>query len=114
MDGSKPKAKSFHTSKRLVFEARMRVQANGGAPGVDAVSIGQFKSDEANNLYKVWNWSCWICRRAAVAAVIAVGWLARPFPKKLTRRPLSEVTYLDTWRRASPTADEIARDTVAI
>jgi retron-type reverse transcriptase len=55
MDGSTPKAKSFDISKRLVFEAWEKVQANGGAPGVDAVSITMFKAEETNNLYKVWN-----------------------------------------------------------
>jgi hypothetical protein len=35
-----PKVKSFEIDKRLVHEAWMKVQANGGAPGVDAVSIG--------------------------------------------------------------------------
>ena len=39
MEGSKPKAKPFEIRKRLVYEAWMKVQANGGAPGVDAVSI---------------------------------------------------------------------------
>lgn len=55
MGGSKPKVKSFDISKRLVFEAWKKVQANGGAPGVDAVSITQFRVDEANGLYKLWN-----------------------------------------------------------
>ncbi len=55
MDRSQPKAKSFDISKRLVFEAWEKVQANGGAPGVDAVSITVFKAEEADNLYKVWN-----------------------------------------------------------
>jgi len=55
MDRSKPKAKSFDISKRLIFEAWEKVQANGGAPGVDAESITMFKADETNNLYKVWN-----------------------------------------------------------
>jgi len=55
MDRSSPKVKSFEIPKRLIYEAWEKVQANGGAPGVDAVSITLFQADEANNLYKVWN-----------------------------------------------------------
>ena len=55
MDGSQPKVKSFDISKRLILEAWEKVRANGGAPGVDAVSISMFEADEINNLYKVWN-----------------------------------------------------------
>jgi RNA-directed DNA polymerase len=54
-EGSQPKAKSFEIRKRLVHEAWMKVQANGGAPGVDAVSIDRFGDDERGNLYKLWN-----------------------------------------------------------
>ena len=52
---SKVKVKSFEIDKRLVYEAWMKVQANGGAPGVDAVSIGGFCDAERDNLYKLWN-----------------------------------------------------------
>ena len=55
MDGSQPKVKSFDISKRLILEAWEKVRANGGAPGVDAVSISMFEADEISNLYKVWN-----------------------------------------------------------
>jgi RNA-directed DNA polymerase len=55
MDRSRPKVKSFDIPKRLIYEAWEKVQANGGAPGVDAVSITVFKAEEANNLYKLWN-----------------------------------------------------------
>ena len=55
MVGSKSKVKSFEIDKRLVHEAWMKVQANGGAPGVDAVSIGGFREAERDNLYKLWN-----------------------------------------------------------
>lgn len=54
-DRPKQKLKSFEIRKRLVFEAWEKVQANGGAPGVDAVSIAEFGDDERDNLYKLWN-----------------------------------------------------------
>jgi RNA-directed DNA polymerase len=47
--------KSFGIPKRLVYEAWEKVRANKGAPGVDAVSIAEFASDERDNLYKLWN-----------------------------------------------------------
>jgi RNA-directed DNA polymerase len=54
-EGPKRKVKSFEIRKRLVCEAWQRVQANGGAPGVDAVSIERFAGKEASNLCKLWN-----------------------------------------------------------
>ena len=55
MGRSESTVKSFEISKRLVFEAWEKVRVNDGAPGVDAVSVAQFGSDERNNLYKLWN-----------------------------------------------------------
>jgi RNA-directed DNA polymerase len=55
MSGPQLKVKSFDIRKRLVYEAWEKVQANAGAPGVDAVSITMFDSDERGNLYKLWN-----------------------------------------------------------
>src|SRR5664279_3585775 len=51
----KPKVKSFDIPKRLVYKAWEKVRANDGAPGVDAVSIDVFASEEQGNLYKLWN-----------------------------------------------------------
>jgi len=51
----KSKVKSFEIPKRLVYEAWEKVRANNGAPGVDAVSIAVFASEEKGNLYKLWN-----------------------------------------------------------
>ena len=50
----KPKVRSFEIPKRLVYEAWKKVQANAGAPGVDAVSVAEFGADERANLYKLW------------------------------------------------------------
>ena len=55
MGRSESTVKSFEISKRLVFEAWEKVRVNDGAPGVDAVSVAQFGSDERNNLYKLWS-----------------------------------------------------------
>ena len=55
MRGPQLKAKSFDISKRLVYEAWRKVLENGGAPGVDAVSIERFADNERGNLYKLWN-----------------------------------------------------------
>ena len=55
MDKPRQTVKSFDISKRLVFEAWVKVRRNGGAPGVDAVSIERFEVDERDNLYKLWN-----------------------------------------------------------
>ena len=52
---SKQKVKSFDISKRLVFGAWEKVRSNGGAPGVDGVSIGRFEERERDNLYRLWN-----------------------------------------------------------
>jgi retron-type reverse transcriptase len=55
VSGPQLKVKSFDISKRLVYEAWMKVQENGGAPGVDAVSIERFADNERGNLYRLWN-----------------------------------------------------------
>jgi RNA-directed DNA polymerase len=55
MGGSQLKVKSFDISKRLIFEAWEKVLANAGAPGVDTVSTSEFRENEVNNLYKLWN-----------------------------------------------------------
>ena len=49
------KAKPFNISKRVVFEAYIRVKANKGAAGIDGESIEDFEKDLKNNLYKIWN-----------------------------------------------------------
>lgn len=42
----------------------------------------------------------------ATAAVVTLGWPAKPFPKKLKRRPLAEMAWLDDWGTPLPGAGE--------
>jgi RNA-directed DNA polymerase len=49
------KVKSWSIPKRWVWEAYLRVKANGGAAGVDAQTIEGFEKDLKDNLYKLWN-----------------------------------------------------------
>jgi RNA-directed DNA polymerase len=55
---SKPKGKPLGISKRLVWEAWLRVKANQGAAGVDEESIQAFEANLTGNLYKLWNRLC--------------------------------------------------------
>jgi RNA-directed DNA polymerase len=52
---SKSQVKPFEISKRVVWEAYLRVKANKGAAGVDAVTIEQYEQNLENNLFKLWN-----------------------------------------------------------
>ena len=47
--------KPFAIPKELVWQAWKQVKANGGAAGVDGVTIGMFEKDLKDSLYKVWN-----------------------------------------------------------
>src|SRR3954464_10880442 len=47
--------KSFEIPRQLVWEAYLKVKANGGAAGVDEQSIEEFEKDLKGNLYKIWN-----------------------------------------------------------
>jgi nitroreductase len=43
----------------------------------------------------------------AVAAMITLGWPARPFPARLHRKPLSEFAFLDSYGQALPGAERM-------
>ena len=47
--------KPFCISKRVVWEAWLRVKADQGAPGVDGDTSAQFEKRLEPNLYKIWN-----------------------------------------------------------
>ena len=51
----KSPGKPFEISRRAVWEAREKVRANKGAPGVDGESVADFEKDLKGNLYKIWN-----------------------------------------------------------
>lgn len=48
-------AKPFIIPKRLIWDAWKQVKANGGAGGVDDVSISEYEEELGGNLYKLWN-----------------------------------------------------------
>ena len=47
--------KSHVIPKQLVWDAWLKVKKNGGAAGVDGVTVGQFGERLKDNLYKLWN-----------------------------------------------------------
>ena len=47
--------KSHDIPKRLIWVAWQKVKSNGGAAGADGVTIEQFESRLADNLYRLWN-----------------------------------------------------------
>jgi RNA-directed DNA polymerase len=47
--------KSYDIPKRLIWAAWLKVKSNGGAAGVDGVTIEQFEERLADNLYRLWN-----------------------------------------------------------
>jgi group II intron reverse transcriptase/maturase len=55
MHESKLQGKSYVIPKRLVWDAWLKVKRNGGAAGVDGVSIDQFEVNVKDNLYGLWN-----------------------------------------------------------
>jgi RNA-directed DNA polymerase len=55
MKEPKTAGKPFDIPKGLVVAAFERVKANGGAAGVDGVSMAEFEKDLRGNLYKIWN-----------------------------------------------------------
>ncbi|HEX9178510.1 MAG TPA: reverse transcriptase domain-containing protein, partial [Mycobacterium sp.] len=51
----KLQGKSHDIPKKLVWSAWLKVKENGGAAGVDGVTIGQFEERLKDNLYRLWN-----------------------------------------------------------
>jgi RNA-directed DNA polymerase len=55
MSEPKLQGKSHVISKRVVWDAWLKVKENGGAAGVDGVTIERFEEEVKDNLYKLWN-----------------------------------------------------------
>ena len=57
--------KSHDIPKRLVWDAWLKVKKNGGAAGVDGVTMDQFEERLKDSLYKLWN-VCNVCRERVI------------------------------------------------
>lgn len=68
-------AKPFRIPKKLVWQAYLKVKANGGAAGVDQESLDDFERDWKNNLYRIWN-------RMSSGSYLPPAVKAVPIPKK--------------------------------
>ena len=68
-------AKPFIIPKQLIWDAWKQVKANGGAGGVDDVSLSEYEEDLEGNLYKLWN-------RMSSGSYIPPPVKAVPIPKK--------------------------------
>src|SRR5258708_373565 len=55
MSEPKSQGKSYDIPKRMVWDAWLKVKENGGAAGVDGVTIEQYEENLKGNLYKLWN-----------------------------------------------------------
>src|SRR5229473_2888102 len=55
MNEPMPEGKSHVIPKQVVWDAWLKVKKNGGAAGVDGVTIRQFEERLKDNLYKLWN-----------------------------------------------------------
>src|SRR5713101_1981059 len=55
MSEPKLQGKSHVISKQMVWDAWLKVKENGGAAGVDGVTIERFGEGVKDNLYKLWN-----------------------------------------------------------
>ena len=48
-------SKPYNIDKNEVYEAYRQVRSNGGAAGVDGITLEEFDADLEGNLYKIWN-----------------------------------------------------------
>jgi len=83
------KAKPFKISKLKLWEAYQRVRRNGGAAGIDGMSLERFAEKERDHLYKLWN-------RMSSGCYFPEAVLRLEIPKKSGGvRPLGIPTVLD-------------------